>query len=493
MSEPRRALILAGGGLKVAFQAGVLQVWIDEAGIDFDVADGASGGVFNLAMWCTGKSGTEIADAWRMTRPLDFLAANPRLWVSLSSLERFRKKVLPGWGIDWNNIHPARTEATFNVYNFSRQELQTRAPFEMNDDWLLACVSLPMWFPPARIDGETYVDSVFATDANLEAAIKAGADELWIIWTVSTSGRWRNGFVNQYFQMIQNAAVWRLKDLKRRIDASNAIDNGRGGEFGRPIKLKILCHEVPLPYLLVFNADELHAAVELGVQAARRWAADNNVPLRNQAAPRSEATHLAFIETMQGTVAFGVDDPTRAAHAPAGRKADLAVDLTVGIGDVNRFLTEPDHVASLTGWVESDALGGKLPIEDGSFNLFVEGPSTGLRKMLYRAFFRDGSGHTLTLTGEKLVPPELPGRHPWRDTTTLFTRVLRGRVEADGEADAEVVAAGVIRLTLLDFARQLLTFRAARSGPGGAKAGVGLVTRFFAFFVGSLARVYLRS
>ena len=39
----RRSLIMAGGGLKVAFQAGVLQVWLDEANIKFDHADGASG------------------------------------------------------------------------------------------------------------------------------------------------------------------------------------------------------------------------------------------------------------------------------------------------------------------------------------------------------------------------------------------------------------------------------------------------------------------
>jgi len=58
----RRSLILAGGGMKVAFQAGVLQVWLDEAGITFDHADGASGGVFNLAMYAQGMSGTRIAD-----------------------------------------------------------------------------------------------------------------------------------------------------------------------------------------------------------------------------------------------------------------------------------------------------------------------------------------------------------------------------------------------------------------------------------------------
>ena len=54
----RRSLIMAGGGIKVAFQAGVLQVWLDEAGLKFDHVDGASGGLFNLSMYCQGMSGT---------------------------------------------------------------------------------------------------------------------------------------------------------------------------------------------------------------------------------------------------------------------------------------------------------------------------------------------------------------------------------------------------------------------------------------------------
>ena len=60
--NPRRSLILAGGGIKVAFQAGVMQVWLDEAGLKFDHVDAASGGVFNLAMLCQGMTGTQIAD-----------------------------------------------------------------------------------------------------------------------------------------------------------------------------------------------------------------------------------------------------------------------------------------------------------------------------------------------------------------------------------------------------------------------------------------------
>ena len=486
--EPRRALILAGGGLKVAFQAGVLQVWLDEAGIDFQLADGASGGVFNLAMWCTGKSGTEIADAWRNTRPLDFVAVNARPWTALSSLQPFRKKVLPRWGIDWTRIE--RRDATFNVYNFTAHELQTRRPEEMNDDWLLACVSLPIWFPPVRINGQTYIDGVFVTDANLEAAIAAGADELWVIWTVNAAGRWRNNLLSEYFHIVETAAVSRLKEMKARIDASNnALVDELPGEFDRHIELKILCAEVPLHYLMVFSADRMREAVELGAQAARAWCAKNGVPLLNTASPAApDPTSLRFSETMRGTMAFGEDDPERGARVGAATGTDLAVKLTVGIGGVRRFLADPLHEARLTGWVVSDALGGRLPVESGVFNLFVRDEDTASRKLLYRVFFRDRAGHMLTLTGEKRVPwPD--ARHPWRDTTTLFSRVARGRIELGDDTGAEIAAAGVLRITPFAFIHQLLTFRA--SGPGSL-AGGGLIRRYYSYFVGTLARIYLR-
>lgn len=62
--------MLAGGGLKIPFQAGVMQVWLDEAGIEFDHADGVSAACFNLAMWAQGMSGRQIADNWRNFKPL---------------------------------------------------------------------------------------------------------------------------------------------------------------------------------------------------------------------------------------------------------------------------------------------------------------------------------------------------------------------------------------------------------------------------------------
>ena len=57
--------------MKVGYQAGVMQVLLDEAGLDFDHADGTSGGCLNLAMVQSGLTGTRIANNWRKTGPFD--------------------------------------------------------------------------------------------------------------------------------------------------------------------------------------------------------------------------------------------------------------------------------------------------------------------------------------------------------------------------------------------------------------------------------------
>src|SRR4029434_11206725 len=118
---PKRALILAGGGLKVGFQAGVLQVWLDEAGLKFDHADGASGGCLNLAMYCQGYSGKKIADQWRdydPWLPLDVSLDGPGQSahkLSYFTHDNLRRSVLTKWGLDWNAIRTGQRLGTFNL------------------------------------------------------------------------------------------------------------------------------------------------------------------------------------------------------------------------------------------------------------------------------------------------------------------------------------------------------------------------------------------
>jgi predicted acylesterase/phospholipase RssA len=494
----RRSLILAGGGLKVAFQAGVLQVWLDEAGLAFDHIDAASGGVFNLAMLCQGHGGRLIADKWRETRLADGISLNlPRLdgfaaARSLFDLDGYRQRVFPKWGLDWPTIRQSTIAATFNVYNFSKHRLEVLAPADMTEDALCACVSLPMWFPPVEIGGDTYIDSVFITDGNLEEAIRRGADEIWVIWTVSRLARWNDGFVANYFQIIETSANGHFNRICDRITASNAeIQAGRAGEFGRRIELKILQADVPLHYLINVSDARLREAIDLGVATARAWCERESIPFTPgppsaPAVPAAGPCTLEFTEQMVGYVALG--EPDYAKGHDKGRLAGLSltVRLTIAIDDVDRFIADATHEAAATGSVTCSALGGRRPVTAGIFNLLVDTANPDRKAMYYRLFFTDAQGQPLTLIGFKEIQDD-PGPDEWEDTTTLFTRVLKGHVPIELEAGAAIEAAGIIRIQLFDFIQQMTTFRV--EGPTLA-ARTSALMRFGTLFMGRLWEVY---
>jgi cholesterol oxidase len=71
----------------------------------------------------------------------------------------------------------------------------------------------------------------------------------------------------------------------------------------------------------------------------------------------------------------------------------------------------------------------------------------------------------------------------WRDTSTLYVRVLAGHVPPDGD-EGRVVGAGVITIHVPDFLRQLTTFRT--SGPRPAHS----LESFSRLFLGQLWEVY---
>ena len=497
---PKRALIMAGGGMKVGFQAGVLQVWLDEAGLTFDHADGASGGCLNLAMYCHGMSGTAIANNWRTLDPFLPVGLNfEEYWKflgarSLFTYDRFRSHVLPFWGIDWNAIRAGRL-GTFNLFNFSKKRLEVVANDQMSEDHLIAAVSLPMWFPPVEINGDTYIDAVYICDANVEEAIRRGADEIWAVWTVSTRDEWRDGFVAQYFHIIETTADTHFFGIWQRIEDNNRkIAAGQVGEFGRRIELKLLRAEVPVHYLFNFSRDRMAEAVNLGVLKAREWCAANNVPLVNPGVPIPQPpapsrTSLRFTEWMKGHATSGETDPARGASKRSDDRVRLETEFTLRMEDADAFITDPMHPARVEGSITSSLIGGTRPVQRGTFNLLVQQDDPRRKQMRYRIVCTDSSGKLVTLTGLKHVQND-QGLDVWDDTTTLFIKLFEGEVDEAGEATARVRAAGIIRIELFDLLRQMTTFR-AEGGSSSSRASA--VSRFGGLFMGKLWDVYGRA
>jgi predicted acylesterase/phospholipase RssA len=505
-----RSLILAGGGIKVAFQAGVLQVWLDEAGLSFDHVDGASGGVFNLAMMCQGMTGAQIADNWRNLDPragISFNAAEfPKLLYSesLFTLDAYRSHVFPKWGLDWKKIQASKLNATFNVFNFSRKELQILEPAAMSEDLLAACVSLPMWFPPQRIGGQTFIDAVYMTDANIEEAIRRGADEIWVIWTVSDKDEWHPGFVATYFQIIETSADGHYRAILKRISENNAaIAKGNRGEFGRTIQVRELKADVALHYLVDFSQDRMTEAVNLGVQRAREWCAQNQLALPHRGVDypidvQTSKSRLSFTEEMKGFWSPGASDFTEGAAKGEAAGQDLMFHLTITIDGVHDFAVRPEHDTSdVVGYVQSKVFGGQRQVEKGTFNLFVDDADPAVKYMLYRLYFADQNGSPLTLSGRKIIKDQ-PQSDVWRATTTLDTRILKGHVDEAAESAllkdskqlaAATVGAGVIIIHMLDFLKQLTTFRVSAST---ISERISALNEFGRLFFGKLWDVYAR-
>jgi len=191
---------------------------------------------------------------------------------------------------------------------------------------------------------------------------------------------------------------------------------------------------------------------------------------------------LQFTEKMRGFVTFGEDDFDKGFRAGKKAKTDLMFHLTVLMDDVERFIEDEQHPGTITGHVQCDALGGRLEVSQGWFNLFVE--AGGERKLMkYRLFMDDGEGHPITLRGFKEVENDR-GFDVWSDTSTLFTHIYAGHVEPEGDDDAEIVATGILHIRPTDFAVQCTTFRV---DPAHRVDAIG---RFGALFAGDLWEVY---
>lgn len=197
-------------------------------------------------------------------------------------------------------------------------------------------------------------------------------------------------------------------------------------------------------------------------------------------------TALEFTEEMKGHITLGETDFRRGALQGKDDGTFFMFHLTIETGDVDRFVADPGHEGTAHGWVSCEILGGELPVERGIFNLFVDTEDPALTRMLYRLYFADGAGNPLTMSGFKLVKDD-PGLDVWPDTSTLYVQLLKGHVGRDAEAGAEVLAAGIITIYLLDFARQLTTFR-TRGGDAGDQ--VRALSSFGRLFLGKLWDVY---
>jgi predicted acylesterase/phospholipase RssA len=350
---PRRSLLLAGGGMRVAYQAGVLAA-LERAGIRFAHGDGTSGGTMNLAMLFSGLSPAQISERWRtldvrgfvsLWSPRRLLAGPP--YPALGSSNGIRDRVFPHLGIAPERIRAARgIVGTFNVCDYESKRCVAIPHDQIDLDLLVAGVSLPMLSPAVRRQDRAYVDAVWITDANVAEAVGRGADELWLVWAIGNHGVYRNGVFQQYVHMIEmsaNGSLFKALDTVRALNASRP----------EPIRLHVIRPRSPLPLDpdLFLGRIDASTLVAMGHRDACRYLAS---PAPQGIALDSAATRM---EDPRPGVAFR---ETLRAHDGA-----WSVRLSWEIEDLDRFAA--DGTGSLVGDVSHPHLGERVLACDGSF------------------------------------------------------------------------------------------------------------------------------
>lgn len=197
---------------------------------------------------------------------------------------------------------------------------------------------------------------------------------------------------------------------------------------------------------------------------------------------------MEFTEEMKGFFALGMTDPIAGWESGRQLSHRFMFHLTISALDVETFVSHEDHTAVAEGFVRCDLLGGELPVQRGWANLFVATDEARTREMRYRLWFSDLAGAPLTMYGFKTVRDD-PGLDMWRDTSTLYITLMKGHIlpgENGGQDDeVDVIGAGILRILVKDFARQMTTFRGSGRGP------LASIARFGGYFTKSMKDVYL--
>jgi len=196
---------------------------------------------------------------------------------------------------------------------------------------------------------------------------------------------------------------------------------------------------------------------------------------------------------MSGHVVFDHLDDLVTVNDDGTGWARLALEMRMHIADVDKFW-DGDHVGDAGGEVVCAALGGRLPIHKGHFQLMVPAKDLRHKHMNYLLEFEDVRGRRFTLQGYKEVAPGDFG--PWEQTTTSLCRIHHdwaitnrdGRITDFDKWQPDAAASGVLRIRLRDFVWQEFTFRADPGAPIATRVHTRL--KFVRKFLASLWHAY---
>ncbi len=197
--NPKRALVLSGGGGRGAYHVGVLR-FLEEHEWVPDVVVGTSIGAVNGAAIASGHNANSLWALWRQLRTKDVQKHNwnPFTAVSLLDTSPLRDTLLHNGWVDFDRINSEKeaavhlritaTEITTGELHIFSNSLKRKT--EITIEHILSSCSIPLIYPHTALNETLYWDGAVVANTPLSAAIAAGAEDIIVaIMTPLASSR----------------------------------------------------------------------------------------------------------------------------------------------------------------------------------------------------------------------------------------------------------------------------------------------------------------
>lgn len=250
-----KALVLAGGGAKGAFQAGVMDQLRGES---FELVVGCSAGALN-AVGHSHLGTHDLIELWRGIKSRNDIysfAWSGRGYFTAEPLRRLIRSVIampariP--------VRVCRTQLEDGALIYSRQD------DHHYEDAIIASTAMPGVVVPVMVDGKTCVDGGVVENCPLRLPIDMGADDITVILCNPLSERpWKDPggpmpvveyMIRAFDIAMHELMVHDIEEMRRR----NSLD------YKRRIKARIYAPETEPMGTLDFKPDAIRRAIDLG-------------------------------------------------------------------------------------------------------------------------------------------------------------------------------------------------------------------------------------
>ena len=267
----KKALILTGGSIRGAFQAGAIKTLLSNQGFKPDIIRGISAGALNAAFltdqfgrhrdWK--EAGQEIVSFWRdeIRHPKNIVkkqyfkglfGAFFNKYPALLDNSPLRKLLFSA--ISRPNLISSALDFSVGAVNINSGNIEYRNYHDKDIlEFIIASAAIPIAMPPSKIGKDNFFDGGMRDSAPLKSAIEAGAEEVVIISCSPTYIGRENidnknvaDLMDRLISVVCNEIL--INDINNVIRINKEIDNGR--EDKRKICIKLICPGETIPVKL---------------------------------------------------------------------------------------------------------------------------------------------------------------------------------------------------------------------------------------------------